>query len=221
MGKLNLVTVIILICAIIRNVMGIITAIMRYQIDKTLYNLPENYTGLLVCDIGVAVVFVLCFILILRLNKWGYYAFIATNIVYMILIAVIGGDAIKCTFLGILYIIGISLMMLLKKDGVNGFVSLGIKETPVSLKDENEDFEEYDTFISEGESEEKITTENSYSPNKEVGELNNEKETADERCNKESVSFNKVLRLIVKHKDFTLILLLIIILIILYYFSIK
>ena len=44
MGKLNLVTVIILICAIVRNVMGIITAAMKYQIDKTLYNLPENYT---------------------------------------------------------------------------------------------------------------------------------------------------------------------------------
>ena len=127
MGKLNLVTVIILICAIVRNVMGIITAAMKYQIDKTLYNLPENYTGLLVCDIGVAVVFVLCFILILRLNKWGYYTFIATNIVYMILVAIIGGDTVKCTLLGILYMIGMSLLMLLKKNGINGFVSLGIK----------------------------------------------------------------------------------------------
>ncbi len=221
MGKLNLVTVIILICAIVRNVMGIITAAMKYQIDKTLYNLPENYTGLLVCDIGVAVVFVLCFILILRLNKWGYYTFIATNIVYMILVAIIGGDTVKCTLLGILYMIGMSLLILLKKNGINGFVSLGIKEMPVSLKDENEDFEEDDTFMSEGKLKENIVNENSYSYNKEVGELDNEKKTDDERFDKEAISFNNALGLIVKHKDFTLILLLIIILITLYYFSIK
>lgn len=221
MGRLNLATVIILICAIIKNVMGIITAIMRYQIDNTLYNLPENYMGLLVCDIAVAVMFILCFILILRLNKWGYYVFIATNIVYMILVAIIGGDAVKCTFLGILYIVGMSLMMLLKKDGVNGFVSLGIKEMPVSLKDENEDFEEDDTFMSERKSKENIVNENSCSYNKEVGELDNEKKADDKRCDKEAISFNNAFCLIVKHKDFTLILLLIIILITLYYFSIK
>ena len=139
----------------------------------------------------------------------------------MILVDSIGGDAVKCTFLGILYIVGMSLMMLLKKDGVNGFVSLGIKEMPVSLKDENEDFEEDDTFMSEGKSKENIINENSCSYNKEVGELDNEKKADDKRCDKEAISFNNALGLIVKHKDFTLILLLIIILITLYYFSIK
>ena len=139
----------------------------------------------------------------------------------MILVAIIGGDTVKCTLLGILYMIGMSLLMLLKKNGINGFVSLGIKEMPVSLKDENEDFEEDDTFMSEGKSKENIVNENSYSYNKEVGELDNEKKTDDERFDKEAISFNNALGLIVKHKDFTLILLLIIILITLYYFSIK
>ena len=68
---------------------------------------------------------------------------------------------------------------------------------------------------------ENIVNENSYSYNKEVGELDNEKKTDDERFDKEAISFNNALGLIVKHKDFTLILLLIIILITLYYFSIK
>jgi len=141
--------------------------------------------------------------------------------VYMILVAIIGGDTVKCTLLGILYMIGMSLLILLKKNGINGFVSLGIKEMPVSLKDENEDFEEDDTFMSEGKLKENIVNENSYSYNKEVGELDNEKKTDDERFDKEAISFNNALGLIVKHKDFTLILLLIIILITLYYFSIK
>ena len=66
-----------------------------------------------------------------------------------------------------------------------------------------------------------MVNENSCPYNKEVGELDNEKKTDDERFDKEAISFNNVLGLIVKHKDFTLILLLIIILITLYYFSIK
>ena len=127
MSKLNFLTVIILIISIIRNCINIITSIIKYNVDNVLFIVDEVYYNIVVSDIITGFILIFSFILILRLNKWGYYLFLLTNVSFIIALCSIGGDILQNITFSVINIILCSLLLLLKKDGMSGFAVLEFK----------------------------------------------------------------------------------------------
>lgn len=127
MNKLNLFTVIILILSIIKNCINIVTSIIKYNVDSVLFIVDEPYYNTIISNIIINPILVLSFILILSLNKWGYYLFILSNVSYIITLCSIKGDFSQNISFSIINTIFISLLLLLKKDGIRGFFALKCK----------------------------------------------------------------------------------------------
>ena len=127
MNKLNFFTVIILIISIIRNCINVITLIIKYNVDDILFIVDEAYYNTVISSIIAEFILILSFILILRLNKWGYYLFLLTNVSFIIALCSIGGDILRNITFSVVNIILLSLLLLLKKDGISGFAALEFK----------------------------------------------------------------------------------------------